>query len=190
MIILERLMNWYRVRKHNVKLGSNVQLNGACLFTTAAGGEIRIGNNVTINSGEKYNRIGGDTRTIIQTIGQGKINIGSNVGISNCAMICRDSISIEDNVFVGGGTKLYDNDFHSLDYKIRISAEDQNNIKARPIRICKGAFIGAHCIILKGVTVGRHSIIGAGSVVTKDVPDNEIWAGNPAKFIRAISENG
>lgn len=42
MIILERLMNWYRIKKHNVKLGSNVQLNGACLFTTAAGGEIRI----------------------------------------------------------------------------------------------------------------------------------------------------
>jgi len=102
MSLVERLMNWYRVRKHNVKLGSNVQLNGACLFTTAAGGEIRIGDNVTINSGEKYNRIGGDTRTIIQTIGQGIINIGSNVGISNCAMICRDSITIEDNVFVGG----------------------------------------------------------------------------------------
>ena len=102
MSMLEKLINWYRVKKHNVKLGSNVQLNGVCLFTTAAGGEIQIGDNVTINSGEKYNRIGGDTRTIIQTIGRGKINIGSNVGISNCAMICRDSIMIEDYVFVGG----------------------------------------------------------------------------------------
>lgn len=47
-------------------------------------------------------------------------------------------------------------------------------------------FIGAFTIILKGVTVGENSVIGAGSVVTKSVPDNQIWAGNPAKFIRAL----
>lgn len=48
------------------------------------------------------------------------------------------------------------------------------------------AFIGAHSIILKGVTIGEKSIIGAGSVVARDVPDGEIWAGNPAKFIKNI----
>ena len=47
-------------------------------------------------------------------------------------------------------------------------------------------FIGARCLILKGVVVGENSIIGAGSVVTKNIPDNEIWAGNPAKFIKAL----
>lgn len=47
-------------------------------------------------------------------------------------------------------------------------------------------FIGARCIILKGVTIGENSIVGAGSVVTKSIPANEIWAGNPAKFIRKI----
>ncbi|WP_212635306.1 acyltransferase [Pseudozobellia thermophila] len=48
------------------------------------------------------------------------------------------------------------------------------------------AFIGAYSIILKGVTIGENAIVGAGSVVTKSVPDNQIWAGNPAKFIRSI----
>ena len=48
------------------------------------------------------------------------------------------------------------------------------------------AFIGAHSIVLKGVTIGKHSVIGAGSVVTKNIPDNEVWAGNPARFIRRL----
>lgn len=55
-----------------------------------------------------------------------------------------------------------------------------------PVIIEDNAFIGARSIILKGVTIGANSIIGAGSVVTKSIPANEIWAGNPAKFIRKI----
>ena len=55
-----------------------------------------------------------------------------------------------------------------------------------PVIIKDGAFIGAHSIILKGVIIGEKSIVGAGSVVTKSIPDGEIWAGNPAKFIRKI----
>lgn len=85
----------------------------------------------------------------------------------------------------GGGVKLYDTDFHSISYEERIQKPDPG-IKSKPILIKEGAFIGAHSIILKGVTVGRHSVIGAGSVVTKDIPDNEVWAGNPARFIRKL----
>ena len=62
------------------------------------------------------------------------------------------------------------------------------NVKTAPILIKEGVFIGAHAIILKGVTIGRHSVIGAGAVVTKDVPDNEVWAGNPAKFVKKLSD--
>jgi acetyltransferase-like isoleucine patch superfamily enzyme len=54
--------------------------------------------------------------------------------------------------------------------------------------ICDNVFIGAHSIVLKGVTIGENSIIGSGSVVTKSIPANQIWAGNPAKIIRNISE--
>ena len=52
--------------------------------------------------------------------------------------------------------------------------------------IKEGAFIGTRCLILKGVTIGKGAVVGAGSVVTKDIPDGEIWAGNPAKFIRNV----
>ena len=58
--------------------------------------------------------------------------------------------------------------------------------KCAPVVIEDNVFIGARCIILKGVTIGENSVVGAGSVVTKSIPANEIWAGNPAKFIRKI----
>ncbi len=78
---------------------------------------------------------------------------------------------------------ICDTDFHSIEYSYRLEKPD-THIRTAPVRICEGAFIGARSIILKGVTIGKHSVIGAGSVVTKSVPDNEIWAGNPAVYIR------
>ena len=77
--------------------------------------------------------------------------------------------------------KIWDTDFHAIEYNDRCK---NVNIKSAPIFIKEGAFIGACSIILKGVTIGKHSVIGAGSVVTKNIPDNEIWGGNPARFIK------
>lgn len=79
---------------------------------------------------------------------------------------------------------IYDNDFHSISYTERINGD--KNIKAAPVIIQDGAFIGAHSIILKGVTIGARSVVGAGSVVAKSIPSDEVWAGNPAKFIRKL----
>jgi acetyltransferase-like isoleucine patch superfamily enzyme len=100
-------------------------------------------------------------------------------------MLARKKIQIGNHVFIGGSVKIYDNDFHSLDSDIRESSHD-TDVGSKPIEIKNHAFIGAHSIILKGVTIGEYSIVGAGSVVTKSIPDREIWAGNPAHFIRKI----
>jgi len=64
--------------------------------------------------------------------------------------------------------------------------EDNSQVAREKVHIMKNVFIGAHSTILKGVNIGENSIIGSGSVVTKSVPSNEIWGGNPAKFIRNI----
>ena len=148
-------------------------------------GEIVLGNQVTITSCRETNPIGGDTKTVIYARGNSKIIIGNHVGISNCSIIALNQITIEDNVMIGGNCKIYDNDFHPISYIERMQSPNLG-IKSAPILIKDGAFIGAHSIILKGVTIGKHSIIGAGSVVTKAVPDGEIWAGNPARFIRKL----
>lgn len=98
-------------------------------------------------------------------------------------------IQIEDNVLIGGDCKIYDSDFHSINYRDRMQILDKH-VNVKPVLIKEGAWIGAHSIILKGVTVGRRSIVGAGSVVTRDVPDDEIWAGSPARFIKKLNEIG
>lgn len=169
--------------RYKVIVGKGVIVNGRIFIYSGQGHHILIGNGVRINSSLKSNPIGGATKTILYAKGDGSISIGNNVGISNTAIVSQKKITIEDNVLIGGNCKIYDNDFHSLDFEMRMLPGNVG-VSASPVHIKQGSFIGAHCIILKGVTIGEYSIIGAGSVVTKDVPDGEIWAGNPAKFIR------
>lgn len=177
------LINLAILKIRKVSCGKNLRTFG--LMFIRGTGCIQIGNNVKINSCRETNPIGGDTKTILHAKGDGRIYIGDNTGISNAAIIALECIKIGKNVFIGGNCKIYDHDFHSLDYEERIREINPTG-KSQPVVIKEGAFIGAHCIILKGVTIGEKSIIGAGSVVTRSVPDNEIWAGNPAHFIRKV----
>ena len=94
-----------------------------------------------------------------------------------------NSITIEDNVLIGAGCLITDSDHHPVKYAERVQKKEA---KTAPILIKEGAFIGANSILLKGIVIGKHSVIGAGSVVTKSVPDGELWAGNPAKFIKKV----
>lgn len=148
-------------------------------------GEISMGKGVKINSGLFPNPVGGGSETIISIDPGAKLSIGMDVGISNAEIVVKREITIEDGVMIGGGVKIYDSDFHPIDPFMR--KEKPNNGTCLPVEIHEGAFIGAHSIILKGVTIGKYSVIGAGSVVTKDIPSYEVWAGNPAKFIKKLN---
>lgn len=166
------------VSHHNFDIHGRIQVRNY-------GGFISVGKNFSANSGKMHNPIGGDTclRLICQK--EAYLQINDNVGISNSTIVCWDNIIIEDYVFIGGGCKVWDTDFHSIDPEERRILGDRQ-IKTAPILIKKFAFIGAGSIILKGVTIGENAIVAAGSVVTKDIPDNEIWGGNPIKFIKKI----
>ncbi|OYX86360.1 MAG: transferase [Flavobacteriales bacterium 32-34-25] len=148
-------------------------------------GKLKIGTNLQINSGANFNVIGRQQKTTFWV--EGELIIGDNVGMSATAIICNHQIIIGNNVTIGGNTVIYDTDFHNLDPIIRKdkSIDKQTAIKL-PVLIEDNVFIGAHTTILKGVTIGKNSIIGACSVVTKNIPSNEIWAGNPAKSIKMI----
>ena len=89
----------------------------------------------------------------------------------------------------GGGTILMDSDAHSLSYvDRRESVQDMKNRIDKEIVVNDDVLIGANSIILKGVHIGARSVVGAGSVVTKNVPSDCIVAGNPAKVIKGLKE--
>lgn len=167
--------------------GKPGHIEGRIVIRTGVKGSIQIKEGAEFRSGPQYNIIGGDTRLCLRTISDGKLTIGKNVGISNSTIVSRSEVIIDDDVMIGGSCKIYDTDFHSIFYNDRIRFPDPN-INSKRIWLKQGAFVGAHSIILKGVTIGRHSVIGAGSVVTKNVPDGEVWAGNPAKFVKKIED--
>ncbi len=139
-----------------------------------------------MNNGMKGNPIGCFNKCTFFVDRNATLKIGNNVGISQTALIAIEEINIGNNVKIGGGSYLYTSDFHSLDPIIRNSKEDLVKRKSAPIILEDNVFIGAHSIILKGVHIGKNSIIGAGSIVTKSIPANQIWAGNPARFIKNI----
>lgn len=171
--------------------GNNVEYinfisSGSPYIMVAKGGSFSIGKNFSMNNGISGNPIGCYDRCTFFVDRGAKLSIGDNVGMSQAALICHQSITIGNFVKIGGGVKIYDTDFHSLDPVIRTNKNDLIHKVKAPVVVKDNVFIGAYTIILKGVTIGQNSIIGAGSVVTKSVPDNQIWAGNPARFIRAL----
>ena len=182
--LFSNAINKLKMSASGIKYGKNFKSCGTILYRRY-GGEMIIGNNVSVNSHLIANPIGGQTKTIL-CVGDGaKLIIGNGVGLSNAAIFAQKEVVVEDEAVIGAGVKIYDTDFHSSIAEYRMNGN--THIKTSPVRIKKHAFIGGHSIILKGVTVGEEAIVGAGSVVTHDVPDREIWGGNPAKFIKKIS---
>ena len=167
-------------------VGKNLIINGNINLKNI-NGKIIIGDDVVINCGAEYNSAGGEGSTYITIQKDGILKIGNKVGMSNVVIDVWQSITIEDKVAIGACCIIRDNDAHSLNVEDRFDpSRNAENTKRAPVLIKEGAFIGMRSIILKGVTIGKESVIGAGSVVTKSVPDREIWAGNPAKFIRKL----
>ena len=110
------------------------------------------------------------------------VHIGENVLINyQCVFLDAAPITIGDNCFIGPMCGLYTVN-HPLDPQRR----NDGYVYGRPITLGKNVWLGGGCTILSGVTIGDNSVVGAGSVVTKDVPANVIVAGNPAKIIREL----
>ncbi|MBK5719532.1 sugar O-acetyltransferase [Dysgonomonas sp. Marseille-P4677] len=108
------------------------------------------------------------------------IRFGKKVFVnSGCIFMDRGGITLEDGVFVGPNVNIITEN-HAEQPELR------HNVYTKPILIKQNAWIGAAAVILPGVTIGKNAIVAAGAIVTKDVPDNTIVGGNPAKIIRKI----
>jgi acetyltransferase-like isoleucine patch superfamily enzyme len=170
---------------NGVEFHNDFSAMGTPIVNVNLKGKFKIGKKVLLNSGAFYNMIGRQQKCYFIVGANAELTIGSNVGMSSSALICYEKIVIGDHVKIGGNVVIYDSDFHSLKSEHRVAIpENTSTILTKPVYIGNKVFIGAHSTILKGVTIGDDAIIGAGSVVTKNVPANQIWGGNPAKFIR------
>lgn len=111
------------------------------------------------------------------------IIIGHGSKMSGTTICAATQIRIGSRCMIGANVIIADTDFHSLDPTIRASADDARRAATKPITIGDDVFIGGGSYILKGVKIGNRAIVGAGSVVTHDIPDDAIAAGNPAVVI-------
>jgi acetyltransferase-like isoleucine patch superfamily enzyme len=141
---------------------------------------IRIGSGLHCYSAVRANLMACAQPSVLRTIAPGaRLTLGRGVGVSAVVIVAARSIEIGSGTQVGSGAVIVDNDFHSrgpggLWGDLEPSA-------ARPIRIGERVFVGARAIILKGVSVGDDAVVGAGAVVTKDVPSWHMAFGNPAQ---------
>ena len=111
--------------------------------------------------------------------------IGANCKISSHTFIC-EGVTIEDDVFVGHGVMFINDSYPRATSDGALQTEADWTVEYT--RVKKGASIGSNCTILANVTIGERAIVGAGSVVTKDVPADAIVAGNPARVLRSADE--
>ena len=197
--MLNKFIRYFLRNKNNDTLGEYADLNK---------GTINRGINLRLDKPEsrKYLVIGKDcivSGNFIFESTEGCITIGDHSYIGGGTYISRSSITIGNNVTIAWGGTIYDHDSHSLDFMDRrkdidnelndirnernfIQNKDWKNVNSRPIVIKDDAWIGMNVIILKGVTIGEGAIVGAGSVVTKDVPAWTVVAGNPAKVVKHL----
>lgn len=148
----------------DVKLGKDVRIYAFVnLYGCEIGDESRIGTFVEIQKGAK---------------------IGKRVKISSHTFIC-EGVTVEDNVFIGHGV-MFINDKYPRATAHDGSPQTEDDWECVPTFIRKGASIGSNATILCGVTIGENAIVGAGSVVTRDVPDGGVVAGVPARLLREL----
>jgi UDP-2-acetamido-3-amino-2,3-dideoxy-glucuronate N-acetyltransferase len=148
----------------DVKLGQDVKIYAFVnLYGCEIGDETKVGTFVEIQKGAK---------------------IGKRVKVSSHSFIC-EGVTIEDEVFIGHGV-MFINDKYPRSTTDDGELQTEADWTCTPTLIKRGASLGSNVTVLCGVTVGERAIVGAGSVVTRDVPDGVVVAGNPARVIRNL----
>ena len=159
-------MSDYNCIGADVKLGKDVKLSKFVnLYGCEIGDETKVGAFVEV---------------------QKNARIGKRCKISSHTFIC-EGVTIEDNVFVGHSVTFI-NDTYPRAANPDGTLQTEQDWKVEPTLVKKGASIGSGCTILSKVTIGENAIVGAGSVVTKDVPANTIVAGTPARIFRSLDQ--
>lgn len=153
------------------------------IVTVAPGSRVILGRHVTFISHSRFSEIGVSHPVVLRTLAPDAVlAIGDDVGMSGCTVCAATSVIIGRRCLLGADVFIADSDFHAVDPAARRRRERQ--APAAPVRLGDNVFVGTRAMILKGVTIGDDAVIGAGSVVTSDIPAGAVAAGVPARIIR------
>jgi carbonic anhydrase/acetyltransferase-like protein (isoleucine patch superfamily) len=186
---VRRVLSWPTTRLifalAGVKWGHGWKFYGVPILQKHRRSTLIIGDDLSLRSIPHSNALGPFHAVILSTRRPGaQLTIGRGFGMTGGTLCAEHSITIGNDVWVGGNCTITDTDFHPLDLERRLSHPLDG--ATAPVVIEDGVFIGMQSLILKGVRIGARSVIGAGSVVTRDIPPSVIAAGNPAKVIRPL----
>lgn len=187
---LRRRLAWPFIRLGfaicGVPWGRNWRVFGMPLIQRCRGSRIELGDRLELRSWPATNPLFPHQPVVLSTrTPEAVLRVGNSVGMSGSVLVAANRIEIGDRVSIGANSVIVDTDFHPVDPEER--RLDPQGGASSPVIIEDDVFIGAQCLILKGVTIGAGSMIGAGSVVTRSIPPGVLAAGNPARVIRPLS---
>jgi acetyltransferase-like isoleucine patch superfamily enzyme len=175
---------WLWCASQGVEWRYGWRLSGRPVFRQRGGGRIVIGERFSAHSKSQGNSIGVFQPVILTAWApESVVEIGDDVGISGCSITAFQRVVIGNRVLIGAGALIVDSDAHPLHPEERLR---RGSAAKSPIEIADDVFIGARAIVLKGVCIGQGAVIGAGSVVTSNVPAFKIAAGNPARVVANV----
>ena len=182
--VWQPIKTWILSRMWKIDCGRNVKFIGKTIIRAYGKGAIKIGNDCVFQSGTENNLVGLMNPTVICAVNGARVQIGNCVGCSSVVIHARKDIQIGNFVNIGGNVRIFDHDFHPVEWESRRHPQDDSAIRVRSIIIEDDVFIGTNAIILKGTRIGARSIVAAGSVVFGlDIPPDSLVKGNPAKIV-------
>ena len=175
--VVPKLLQWARARwqfRHRSRVGARTRLIGRAHVVICRDAEVVIGERVLIMSNF--------ARSVFAVFPGAKLEIGSRTYLNyGLDLAATELVAIGADCLIGNHVTITDNSFHEL-------TERSRRPSGRPIVIEDGVWIGNRAVILPGVRIGAGAIVGAGSVVTHDVPPGTVVAGNPARIVRQLAQ--
>ena len=164
----------FRLRHPSASFGRSFAFRGS--LTVRGPGRVTVGDHVMFD-----NATGHDNRLLTFT-GSARLSIGNDCYVNGAEIACRDEVTIGDRCILAE-CLIMDTEFHSVtaDRHDRTAA-----VRTAPVRLGRNVWLANKVIVLRGVTIGENSVVGAGSVVTRDVPPDVVVAGNPARIVKQL----
>jgi len=178
---------WNRLLNPGFAVGAGARVRGRFCIIMHGEGAITLGAETRIVSDYKRSALGLRSRCKFVTLPGARITVGDHVLLIGTIIVARKSVEIGDETMVAPNVVISDSDFHVVwppERRFDLAPIEE----AKPVKIGRRVWIGLNAIILKGVSIGDNSVIGAGSVVTSDIPPNVLAAGVPARVIRRLDD--